>query len=314
MDRTTGLAVSVCINTFNQSAHIHDTIKSILSQKTNFSFEIVIHDDASTDGTAEIVSDYANKYPSKIRAILQSKNQYSDNPHKPFRICWDSAIGDYIALCEGDDYWIDQLKLQKQYELIERAGTDICFTNAYRLLRDKREEYFESGYNPGEVVGIEDLLRRGGGAMPTASILIRKTILQNLPGWFDSAPVGDFFIQILGTLRNGASYIADRTVVYRVQSQESWSSRRLRYSESHIGQLADSYIEILSTIDFPENAQRDVNNAISRELFQLAVLSYNCGYSLMASKLISESWDYYKVLNYKQLLMYVFRVFLKLAR
>jgi glycosyltransferase involved in cell wall biosynthesis len=113
--------VSICCITYNHAPYIRDAIEGFLMQKTNFPFEIIIHDDASTDGTAEIVKEYTDKYPELIVPILQKENQYSKSVGTRISstYVWPKARGKYIALCEGDDYWTDPLKLQKQFDFME---------------------------------------------------------------------------------------------------------------------------------------------------------------------------------------------------
>jgi len=101
--------VSICCLTYNHAPYIRDAIEGFLMQKTNFPVEILIHDDASTDGTADIIREYETRYPDIIKPIYQTENQYS----KGVKISWEyqfsRARGKYIALCEGDDYWTDKL-------------------------------------------------------------------------------------------------------------------------------------------------------------------------------------------------------------
>ena len=104
--------VSICCITYNHEKFIKDAIEGFLMQKTDFPIEILIHDDASTDGTTEIIKKYEKEYPDLIHAVYQTENQYSQGK-KVFPILANQASGKYIALCEGDDYWTDPLKLQK---------------------------------------------------------------------------------------------------------------------------------------------------------------------------------------------------------
>ena len=111
--------VSICCSTFNHEKYIRDAIEGFLMQKTTFPVEILIHDDASSDGTADIIREYEKKHPDIIKPIYQTENQYSKG-NKPGRINRKRARGKYIALCEGDDYWTDPLKLQKQVDFLEK--------------------------------------------------------------------------------------------------------------------------------------------------------------------------------------------------
>ena len=112
--------VSICSITYNHAPYIRQCLDGFLMQRTNFKYEIIIHDDASTDGTAEIIKEYAEKYPDLIIPILQTENQYSKGLRGFYaRFVFPRAKGRYIALCEGDDYWTDPLKLQKQVDFLE---------------------------------------------------------------------------------------------------------------------------------------------------------------------------------------------------
>ena len=111
---TRPLMVTIQCLTFNHEPYIRQCLDGFVMQKTNFRFEAVVHDDASTDGTAAIVREYAEKYPDIIKPILETENQYSKGDGILGRIMAENRKGKYIAICEGDDYWIDPLKLQKQ--------------------------------------------------------------------------------------------------------------------------------------------------------------------------------------------------------
>lgn len=112
--------VSILCTTYNHENFIAETLNGFLIQKTTFPFEIIVHDDASTDNTASIISEFAAKYPLIIKPILQRENQYSNKEVNIWSdFTFPAAQGKYMALCEGDDYWIDELKLQKQVDFLE---------------------------------------------------------------------------------------------------------------------------------------------------------------------------------------------------
>lgn len=116
---TTPLVTIRCI-TYNHEPYIRQCLEGFVMQQTNFPFEAIVHDDASTDGTAAIIREYAEKYPDIIKPIYETENQYSKHDGSLDRIMDAHMNGKYIALCEGDDYWIDPLKLQKQVDLLEQ--------------------------------------------------------------------------------------------------------------------------------------------------------------------------------------------------
>lgn len=107
-----------CI-TYNHEPYIRQCLEGFVMQKTTFPFEAIVHDDASTDGTATIIREYAEKYPNIIKPIYETENQYSKHDGSLSRIMNKHMRGKYIAMCEGDDYWTDPLKLQKQVDLLE---------------------------------------------------------------------------------------------------------------------------------------------------------------------------------------------------
>jgi len=122
--------VSIDCITYNHKQYIRDAIEGFLMQITNFPVEILIHDDASTDGTAEIIREYEKQYPWLIKPVYQTENQYSKHNGIISKIQYARARGKYLAFCEGDDYWTDPYKLQKQVDFLEsNVWVDICPTN-----------------------------------------------------------------------------------------------------------------------------------------------------------------------------------------
>src|SRR5690554_1247666 len=122
------LLVSVCCLSYNHRPYIKDCLEGFVKQQCNFQFEVLIHDDASTDGTSDIIREYQKKYPNIIKPIIQTENQYQKGVAVNWVYNFPRAQGKYIALCEGDDYWSDPLKLQKQVEVLENdPDCSLCF-------------------------------------------------------------------------------------------------------------------------------------------------------------------------------------------
>ncbi|MBC2850905.1 glycosyltransferase [Cetobacterium sp. 8H] len=113
------ILVSICCITYNHEEFIEDALKGFLNQKVNFNYEILIHEDASTDRTAEILRRYEQKYPKLIKVIYQTENQYSKSDFVS-KFLYDISRAKYLAICEGDDYWVDENKLQKQVDFLEK--------------------------------------------------------------------------------------------------------------------------------------------------------------------------------------------------
>lgn len=127
------ITVSVCCLAYNHQSFIRECLDGFVMQKCNFNFEVLINDDASTDNTAKIIKEYEAKYPEIIKPIYQTENQYSKGIKPTLSFNFPRAKGKYIALCEGDDYWTDPLKLQKQVDFLEaNEECSFCFHKTYR--------------------------------------------------------------------------------------------------------------------------------------------------------------------------------------
>lgn len=230
------ILVSINCITYNHEKYIKDALESFLKQKTNFKFEILIHDDASTDNTADIIREYELKYPDIIKSIIQEENKQSKGIKKISHVYNHTrAKGKYIAMCEGDDYWTDEYKLQKQVNYMEsNPGCTFCFHNAFTvnyLSEDKdrkvipwlteNKNYASTGnrkYSAGEL----QLL----GFIPTASFMFPKYVLDNPPQWFFDAPVGDNAMKLIAASKGYAYYINEEMCVYRTNvpnsSMDKW--------------------------------------------------------------------------------------------
>src|SRR5690606_16372266 len=141
--------VSICCITFNHVNFIRDAIDGFLMQKTDFPFQILIHDDASTDGTEEIIREYESNHPDIIKPIYETENQYVKGRKGSRTFNFPRAKGKYIAMCEGDDYWIDSLKLQKQVDFLEANPTFSGTFHETRVTIENNDQ--ESG--PDQVYG-----------------------------------------------------------------------------------------------------------------------------------------------------------------
>lgn len=217
----------VCI-TFNQKDYIRDTIDSFLAQETEYRFEIVIHDDVSTDGTRDTLLEYKNKYPSLIKLVLQNENQYKLGK-KITPLAVEHAEGEYIAFCEGDDFWIDKHKLQKQIvELENNKNINLVISKALSLYPDGMTSVFCDLGSKKKIIPFEEcILGPKKDFFPTASFFLRKKIFDELPDWFYViAPVGDYYIQLFSAKYNGVIYLPEMTTVYRRDAIGSWSNNR----------------------------------------------------------------------------------------
>lgn len=217
------IMVSIICNTYNHEQYIAMAMEGFVNQKTNFEYEVLVHDDASTDNTAKIIREYVRKYPKLIKPIYQKENKYSCG----VSICNEYQIpraqGKYIALCEGDDYWIDENKLQKQFEILEaHPEIDICAHGAKKINIQNNEIKLITPAVETCVLPIESVIRGGGGYLATNSLMYRKNILDN-PLPFNKMLFMDYTLQVLGSIRGGLYYINDIMSIYRNMTPGSWT-------------------------------------------------------------------------------------------
>lgn len=220
------IMVSICCITYNQEAYVKDTLEGFLKQKTDFLYEVLIHDDASTDKTGEIIRDYAARYPDIIKPILQTENQYSQgltNISGTFN--FPRATGRYIAMCEGDDYWTDELKLQMQIDYMEEhPDCSLCFHSAeVDVLERAVTEHQMRPYQKDRMVTSEEIIGKRSG-YPTASLVFRTEMVKELPDFYVQAPIADIPLQLLAAARGYGYYIDRPMCVYRLGGAVSWTS------------------------------------------------------------------------------------------
>ena len=217
------IEVSIICNTYNHKQYIRDALDGFIMQHTNFAYEILIHDDASSDGTADIIREYEQKYPDLIKPIYQKENQYSKGIKISTTFQYPRAKGKYIALCEGDDYWLDPYKLQKQYDALEaNSDVDICAHSAFVIKRGKKYKIKRSNFD--RIIPINSVIGGGGGFVATSSLMFRKSLNDCIPAFRKFMSL-DYTMQIHGALRGGMLYLHDFMSVYRLESSSiSWSS------------------------------------------------------------------------------------------
>ena len=224
------IMVSISCLTYNHEDYIEEAIESFLAQKTTFKYEILIHDDASTDRTTQIIKKYEKKYPGLIKPIYQTENQYSKKVKVP-EFNRKRAQGRYIAICEGDDYWIDPYKLQKQIEYMEKnSNCSACVHAAIKI--DAETKRIVGEIRPGKksrYYSIEEIIVGGGALFATNSIVYRNSFKQ-LPEFYYKAPVGDYPLMIYLAIIGDVYYIDDYMSVYRIGIDNSWTKRNLENS------------------------------------------------------------------------------------
>ncbi|WP_163583215.1 glycosyltransferase [Gracilibacillus saliphilus] len=246
--------VSVCCITYNHENYIRDALSSFIMQQTNFDYEILIHDDASTDGTGEIIKEFELKYPDIIKPIYQKENQYSKNPRVPAKNVWPRAQGRYIATCEGDDFWLDKNKLQKQVDILENNPEFVYCFHSVQVVDTAKNPIGKFLGPHGKGSGSYFLSETGQGSfVHLSSIMMRTELVQEkLPDWYFDASHGDYAL-IFYLEGLGKNYYIDEVMsCYRIgvngslmtsfRKDES-KTLKLQYYEHRINTInsADSY-------------------------------------------------------------------------
>ena len=231
--------VSICCITYNHEKYIEETIDSFLMQETNFPFEIVLGEDCSTDNTRKIVEKYKENYPNIIKLIVSENNVgMQANGQRTMEAC----RGKYVALCEGDDYWTDAKKLQVQIDEMKKyPDVSISFHPAYEFIDGKIGKILSNHANKTKIFTTAEVILGDGDFCPTASLIVKNEVLRNLPKWYyTEAPVGDYFIQIFGSIKGGMLYIPLMMSCYRIHGmgwtlnqssvdiREKWLTRMIK--------------------------------------------------------------------------------------
>ena len=241
------IVVSILCNAYNHAPYIRQCIDGLVMQRTEFAYEILIQDDASTDGTADIIREYAGRYPHLIRPVYQTENQYSLGEVMTAQL--ERVRGRYIALCEGDDYWTDPEKLKKQVAAMERyPGVDICAHSADRI--DGTTGRFLSTIARSEtdtVFPVEAVIQGGGMFVPTSSLMFRTSLNDDIPP-FRRLRRNDYTLQIHGALRGGLLYLCGNMSVYRFRTPGSWSMAQYHNVEKQRA-YRDRVTEMLGQLD-----------------------------------------------------------------
>ncbi len=255
--------ISVCIQTYQHSKYIRQCLDSILDQKVNFDYEILLGEDASNDGTREICIEYADKFPDKIRLFLHSRKnniEICGHPTGRFNFMYNlfHARGRYVAFCEGDDYWVDPQKLQKQYNFLEdHSECSVCFTAAQ--FHFEQNPAREKIYRPKKAASqkrydLKDAIIKAGEFMITASIFFRQKYMDEIPEWMFNSPVGDLPLSLFLGTKGKYGYIDDVTCVYRVNTSGSWSHQmNFEKRREHVFKILEMYDEFNEYTDYKYN-------------------------------------------------------------
>ena len=315
---TQGFLIRVSCMTYNQSNYIIDALDGFMMQQTDFPFVCTIVDDASTDGEQEIIKNYVQMHfdlqdssvayerdtdyghvtfarhktneKCYFAVIFLKENHYSQKKSKaPYLTEWKNTK--YIAICEGDDYWTDPFKLQKQVEYMEEHQ-DCCMT-ACAANWEMRGEIIKNdriSTVPRDLT-TEEVILGGGGYLATCSLVYNNDKLnKNVPKWRKIANVGDYPLQIQGTLVGKLHYFPEIMCVYRYGTDGSWTNKYLKNN------IELTQIHRRKEIIWMKELDRDTNKKYQKEIYRHLIVYYPSLYqNRMAS--IKEYWHCVRIVG-----------------
>lgn len=264
------ILVAIHCVTYNHEPYIRDCLDGFLMQKTNFKFVAIVHDDVSTDKTADIIREYAAKYPEIIKPIYETENQYSKFDGSLDRVM-ETAIAvtgaKYVAMCEGDDYWIDPYKLQKQVDFLEtHTEFSICFHKCKNLIQQTGEFTQEQVNNMIGETTIFDLAK--GNFIHTPSVVYRQNdrVVAEKARFPQDLKADDYVYWMLLAQYGKIMKLPDEMAVYRYGVGQ-WSPKTMSYTVPRWCNV------LLALIKYFENTQSQISEILKQQMFETVEFS-----------------------------------------
>lgn len=245
------MKLSVCITTYNHEEYIAQALDSVLMQQTEFDFEILVGEDQSDDATRNIVISYQERYP-KLRLFLHNypPDYQRVNGRANFFNNMEKSIGEYIALLDGDDYWTDPLKLQKQVDFLDAHSNCSAVYHKADVVENGTIRTGGCGIKViKDFITTDDLLEHSN-FIPTCTVMFRREVMDQMPEWVNISPYGDLPTQILNSLRGPIAFLNESMAARRIHQRGMFSGK------SQVRQILNNYItfEIMSFhLDFYNN-------------------------------------------------------------
>lgn len=306
--------VTIRCTVFNHERYLRECLEGFVMQKTNFRFEAIVHDDASTDGSAAIIKEYAEKYPAIIKPIYETENQYSKHDGSLGRIMREHTHGKYVAFCEGDDYWTDPLKLQKQVDALENnPGCKICFgiTETMSCEGVPTGHFLPSSISHiGNFITMEDFCREqfthGQWFGHTSTFCYLRTVDEKRAELaktvFKDFPYGDILVILTGLLNGKGYFIHDVMSRYRLNS--GGFNSRMKANTNKAIMVENKLIKGMMAFDAYTNGvyHRHIANRIGRSE---CIIEYLAKGNNALVYLKPKYWKYAKMLGMKSLFLQV---------
>ena len=251
MDNTNNCMVSVFCTTYNQKKYIAQCLESMVNQKTSFPYEIIVRDDASTDGTSEIIRELHRKYPDRIVPFIQPENLFQQGLERiSFEQMFKMSRGKYIAVCDGDDFWTDENKLQKQVDFMEsHPDYSMCGHAAYFAREDgtlRKDRFFSLSMGSGDLT-IEEIISKW--AMATTSLMYRKSCRTDIIFPFRGNCVNDDYAMMVYMALKGKVYYSDELMGAYRQSSNGSISQRLLNDKEYLVKYSTEFVQMLDRIN-----------------------------------------------------------------
>lgn len=286
--------ISIWCLVYNHGPYLRDCLEGFVRQMTEYPFEVIVHDDVSTDDSANIINEYAEKYPEIIKPIFETENQWSKKNGSLVRIFKERCLGKYIAFCEGDDYWTDSHKLQRQVQFLEEHPEYVmCCSDA--TIKTREGELNWSRYDKDSDIDPLSMIVGGGLFVQTCTLVYRRKFVGFLD--FDfvrKCHIRDYPLQIWCVLNGKVRYIAERTAVYRYETEGSWTSQNKINTIDK--KISDYRTEIDMLLGFDKKSKGKYHDAFGRAIantiYMLALFKNpKCRYT------INKTSEVHEVLN-----------------
>lgn len=223
--------------TYNHKQYIRKTLEGFVNQKTQYKYKVIVHDDASNDGTAEIIKEYVEKYPTLFIAILQHENQYSQGKKIFTEYIAPLITEKYIAICEGDDYWCDENKLEKQISYLEEHPECVmCTHDTVKINAEgvSLKQYINGSRVDRDYLPQDIIPSINGNLFHTSSVVLRKEIKTMFPSSFYIKHVGDYPMAVYAATKGTVHYFGKVMSCYRVGISGSWTEQNMTLPEKKV--------------------------------------------------------------------------------
>lgn len=256
-NQTDPVLVTIICLVYNHEPYLRQCLDGFVMQKTDFKVEAIVHDDCSSDNSALIIKEYAEKYPDLIKTIFEKENQYPKIGFSGiFNLILPHIKGKYVAFCEGDDYWTDPVKLQKHVNFLETHPEYSSACSRTRLYSQSKGEFLQRDVfctDHDEDVPAEDIIRKGGLYLASCSLVYKKEVRGNdYPEYCKKCHVGDYPLQIMCAMKGKVRYFNEAMGVYRVDNSSSWVGKN-----THMGITENRLKGIVSELNMLECFSKD---------------------------------------------------------